>query len=94
MQHKRAGVADIGQMGQQLAALDEGQAGFVAAFDAKGEDRPGAARQVARRPVMVRMVRQTGVGDPGNAAVLVEETGDFGGVFAMPGHARGGFQCR
>src|SRR5262249_19388715 len=46
MQDERTRVADIGEMRPELAALDDFDAGLVAAFDAEGEDRAGPAGEI------------------------------------------------
>ena len=61
---QRAGVADVGDVAEQLAVVDQAHAHLVAALDADGEHRAQAARAVLlqqRRAVL----RQAGVGDPG-----------------------------
>src|SRR6185312_7447457 len=50
------GIADIGNVGEQIDAVDHLHADLVAALDAEGEDRAGALRQVlpGERIVLVR----------------------------------------
>src|SRR5690606_16247338 len=43
-------VADVGEVAEQLQALDELLAGLDAALDAEAHDRPAALRQVLLRP--------------------------------------------
>ena len=46
MDDQRAGVADIGEMREQLQRLDQLDAGLVAALQAEGEHRAGAERRI------------------------------------------------
>ena len=47
MNHQALGVADVGQVREQLQRFDEAAPGFQAALDAERQDAAGAARQVA-----------------------------------------------
>ena len=58
MDDQRLRVADVGEMRQELHALDELDAGRGAAAHAEREDAAGAARQVAPREVAVTALRQ------------------------------------
>ena len=77
VQDEAAGVADIGEVREELHAFDELDAGLIAALDAKGEDRTRTLWQVFAREVVVRAVREPGIGDPGDAWVDREELGDL-----------------
>ena len=72
---QRLGVADVGQVREQLQPLDEAPAGLEAAPDAEGEDRAGAFGQVALGQCAVGAVRQRRVVDPGDSRVRVQECG-------------------
>ncbi len=70
---ERLGVAHVGQVRAELAGLDQAPPGLAAAADAEGEDRPGAARQVALGELAVGAVRQPRVAHPLDAGVVGEE---------------------
>src|SRR5260221_6029236 len=53
VEDERAGVADIGEVREELAALDDPDAGLVAAPDTEGEGRAGALGQVFPRQRVV-----------------------------------------
>ena len=57
---QRLGVADIGQMREQLQRLDELHAGLVAALQAEGEDGAGAVRRVFLLQRVVRVAGRPG----------------------------------
>ena len=54
MDHQAARVADIGQVREQLHAVDELPAPLVAALNSEGEDRTAALGQVLPRQRAVR----------------------------------------
>ena len=58
MDDQRAGVADIGEMREQLHVRHELDAGVVAALEAEGEHRAGALRAVFLREVVVAVAGQ------------------------------------
>ena len=57
-------IADIGEMREHVHGIDHLEARFVAALDAEGEDRAGAARQIllGKRVIGVRF--EPGIGGP------------------------------
>ena len=61
MDDQRAGVADIGEVREEFQTFDEGLAGFVAAFEAEGEDGPCPLGRIAALQRMVRVVLQSGI---------------------------------
>ncbi len=73
MDHQRLGVADIGEMGDQLQAVDEAPAGGAAALDAEADDRASAARQQAPGQRVVGMARQLRMEHPGDGVGFGQE---------------------
>ena len=71
--HQRLGVADIGQVRGQRAALDEAGARRAAALDPEADDRAGAAGQQALGERVVGVARQARVDDPGDRRVRAQE---------------------
>ena len=61
MDHQALGVADIGQVREQLKSFDEAASGFQAAADAEGQHAAGAARKVALRQSAIAVLE----GSPG-----------------------------
>src|SRR5262249_40140649 len=53
MDDQRAGVADIGEVREQLYVGDKLHAGFVAALEAEGEDRARALRHILAREIVI-----------------------------------------
>jgi hypothetical protein len=54
VQYQAAGVAEIGEVREQLHTFVQFDPGLVAALDPKGEDRAGAFRQVFPGEVVER----------------------------------------
>ena len=63
MDDQRLGVADVGEMREQLQPLDEAPAGLAAALDVEAEDRAGALGQQLLGQRMIGMVGQLRRGD-------------------------------
>src|SRR6202158_6568308 len=64
MNDQRLGIADIGQMREELDRLDESHAGRGAAFNAKGKDASRTLWKVALRQRLVSVSLQQRVADP------------------------------
>src|SRR5207249_2553784 len=75
--YEAAGIAYIGEVGEEAHALDELDAGFEAALDAEGEDGARPFRQVFLRELVIRAGFEPGVGNPGDALVAGEKLGDL-----------------
>src|SRR6516164_620402 len=88
MQDQAAGVADIGEVREQVHALDQLDPGFVAAFDAESKDRTGTFWQVFSGELVERALLQPGIGDPGDARVVGKELGDTEGILDMAIHTQ------
>ena len=86
VQDQAARVADIGQMREQPHALDQLDAGLVAALDAEGEHRARAFRQILLRELVIRAVLEAGVGNPGDLRVPAQKFGDLERILDMPLH--------
>lgn len=87
MDDQRAGVADVGEVREEIDGLDDLHARLVAALDADGEDRAGALRQVFLRQRAILVRGQPGIGDPGNLRMAVEILGDLLRVLDVALHA-------
>src|SRR3954469_10073847 len=61
MNDERAGIADIGEMREQLHVRDELHAGVVAALEPESEDRAGALGHVFLRKIVVAVAGEPGV---------------------------------
>ena len=64
MDHQAAGIADIGEMREDLHRLDEFQSSLVAALEAEGKDRASALGQVFLRQRIIAVGFETGIRDP------------------------------
>src|SRR5258708_28772799 len=64
VQDERARVADIGEMREELDALDQPDARLVAALQAEGEDRARALGQVFPGELVVLARFEAGISDP------------------------------
>jgi hypothetical protein len=83
MDDERAGVADIGEMREQLHVRDQLDAGLVAALEAEGEHRTRALGQVLAREGVVAVARQSGIAHPGHLVVGAEPLRDRKRVVAV-----------
>src|SRR6185437_217078 len=83
------GVADVGQVREEAEAIDKGPPGRETSLDPEGQDAPGSIRQVPLGQGMARARRQTGVADPGDGRVLLEEGGYRERVFGVTIDAEG-----
>src|SRR2546421_7810089 len=76
MNDQRLGIADIGQMRQELDRLDESHAGRGASFDAKSKDASRTSREVALRQRLVAISLQQRVADPVDTGMRSEMPSD------------------
>ena len=76
MNHQALGVADVGQVREQLDRVDELLAGFQAALDAEADDAAEAFLEVFRGDFVARIVGQAGIGHPGHQRMALEELRD------------------
>ncbi|KAB8760612.1 hypothetical protein FH972_026604 [Carpinus fangiana] len=74
------GVADVGQVGDELEAVDDLRAGGLAALDAKGEHAAEAAGEVLLGQGVRGVRLEAGVRDPRDVLVLLEPLGQGDGV--------------
>jgi hypothetical protein len=81
-------IADIGEVGEQLDAVDHLHADLVAALDAKGEDRARALGQVFPGERVILVVGQAGIIHPSDGRVLVEILRDLERIGAVALHAQ------
>jgi len=81
-------IADIGEMGEQLDAVDHLDADLVAALDAEGEDRARSLGQVLLGECVILVVGQPGIVDPGDGRMLLEKLRDPERVGAVALHAQ------
>src|SRR6516164_5883257 len=88
MQDQAARVADIGEVREQAHALDQLDAGFVAASDAESEDCAGTFWQVFAAEVVKRALLEPSIGNPSDARMIDEELGDPKGIDDMAVHAQ------
>ena len=88
MDDQRPGIADIGEMGDDLQAFDEGDPGLVAALDAEGEDRTGALRAEPLLGGVVGMVGKARIFDPVDLRMRLQVLGDGQRVVAVALHAQ------
>ena len=70
MNHEALGVADVGQVREQLDRVDELPARFQAALDAEADDAAEAFLQVLRGELVARVIRQAGIGHPVHQRML------------------------
>src|SRR5580704_5648983 len=73
MDHQALGVADIGQVREELESFDEAASSFQASADAKGENASRAAWKVALRQSAIAAGGQSGIVHPGHAIVPLQE---------------------
>src|ERR1700736_4674517 len=76
MNDQRLGIADIGQMRQELDRLDKSHAGRGASFNAKSKDASRTSRKVALRQCLVAISLQQRVADPFDAGMRGEVPSD------------------
>mmetsp|Transcript_50381 Transcript_50381/g.156172 ORF Transcript_50381/g.156172 Transcript_50381/m.156172 type:complete len:345 (+) Transcript_50381:54-1088(+) len=75
VQDQGAGVADVGEVAEQLHLLDDPHARLVAALDSKGEHCPaGSTAQILLGQGGILGACQSRVGDPSNLGVGFQET--------------------
>src|SRR6476659_6680358 len=70
MNDERAGIADIGEMREQLHVGDELYAGVVAALEPEGEDRAGALGHVFLREIVVAVAGEARIDHPRHLRLL------------------------
>ena len=73
MDHQALGIADIGQVREELQRIDEAASGFQAALDAEGQNAPGAERQIALRQRVIAAGGQSGIVHPGHVIGLLQK---------------------
>ena len=88
MDGQALGIAHIGQVAEELEAVDEFLASRNPALNAETEDRPGAFGQVFLHGGMVRAAGQAGVADPCYFGMGVQELGRFLCVLHVAFHAQ------
>ena len=92
MNDQGLGVTDIGEVREDPEAFDEPAARFSPTLDTEGQDRPATVRQELRRSLVIRVVRQFRIADPGHLVPPVKELHHLSGVLDVSLHAdRQGF---
>ena len=86
VQNQAAGIADIGEVREQLDVFDQLYAGFVTALDPEREDRPGASRQVFAGQAVKWAMLEPRIGNPANPRVLGKKFSHFLGILDMAVH--------
>src|SRR5476649_1747718 len=84
MDHQRLGVADIGEMREELQPFDEASACLASALDVEAEDRAGALGQQLLGQRMVGMIGQLGRSDALDGRVGLEEIDHLARILSMP----------
>src|SRR5262249_36058708 len=82
------GVADVGQVREQLQAINKRGTGRFSTLDAEAQDAALAPRQILLGPLIRRVLGQAGVVDPRDFGVLLEIPGDRQRVLAVALHAQ------
>lgn len=77
------GVADVGEVGDELEAVDDLAAGGAAALDAEAQDAAEAALEVALGDGMAAVALETRVRDPADVGRGVEVAGEGEGVLGV-----------
>src|SRR5206468_11614790 len=77
-----------GQMREQLQRLDETLASLHSAFDAEGQDRATSFGQILFRQRAIGARFETGVVDPGDVLVALEELCNCQSVLGVSLHAQ------
>src|SRR5579863_6536826 len=88
MDDERFGIADIGQVREQFYMANEPFPCFQTAFDSKAEDGAIPMRMVLRGQLVLWMACETGIADPTNGGMRLQEFGHAQGVLAVPLHAQ------
>ena len=83
------GVADVGEVAGELDVVDKCFAGGSASFDAEAEDGAEAAIEVLSGVLVGRVVFEAWVGDPFDAGVCLEVSGEGEGVGGLLTDAQG-----
>src|SRR3546814_19498708 len=84
---QRLGVTDVGQVAEQLQALDEGLAAVAPGLEAEADQRAiAAAGEGAVADPLVAAVGQARIAHPGHGVVAAEELRHLEGVLAVPLH--------
>lgn len=89
MQHQRAGIPDVSQVGGQLQGTDElgtnvSATSFLGGSNAEGEDRAYAQRQELLTPLVVGVSGQASVVDVGDAGIGIQPL-DYGARICQVG---------
>src|ERR1700677_4869670 len=87
MDHEALGVADIGEVREQLNAVDKSASRFPAAADAERKNGAASTGQVLFRERVIGAGSETGILDPGHARVLAQPLGYGQCVLAVLLHA-------
>src|SRR3569833_2990570 len=80
---ERLGVADVGEVGDELAAVDDLAAGGAAALDAEAEHAAAAAREVLPGQRVGRVAGQARVRHPADVGALLQVLGEALGVVGV-----------
>src|SRR5271170_1918616 len=76
MDHERARIAEIGEVGEQFELAYKRYAGLVAALDSEGEHGAGALGAIFARELVVAVAGQARVADPGDGVVFAQMLSD------------------
>ena len=88
MDDQRAGVADIGEMREQLHVRHELDAGVIAALESEGEHRAGALRAVFLAQVVIAVAGAGPDSSPRRPCGWRQPLRDRQRIVAMPLHAQ------
>ncbi len=80
---QRAGVADIGEVGEQLDVRHHRDAGLVAAGETEGEDAAGALRRIALGEVVVAVAGKARIAHPVHLRMRRQILGNRQRIVAM-----------
>lgn len=83
------GVADVGQVRDQLEAVNDLAAGGTAALDAEGQDAAEAALEVLLGGLVVGVALEAGIGDPADVVAVLEVLGEGESVLGVALGAQG-----
>ena len=88
MDDQRLGIAHIGEMRGKAQRLDEFAARLAPALDSEGDHRTGALWEQALGQAIIGMLRQSGIGDPGDGRIGFQRRRHRHGIGDMALHAQ------
>src|SRR4051812_17876872 len=85
--YEALGVAEVGEVGEDLDGVDQLRAGVAPSLDAEGDDGALAIGKVLVGELLIRAAGEAGVFHPGDGGVFLEPLGDRERVAAVLLHA-------